>query len=233
VVVATGVSMDGHREVLGCAVGDSEDGAFWTEFLRSLRARGLLGVRLVISDQHLGLKAAVEAVMVGSAWQRCRVHFMRNVLTRVKRNSTHMVIAAIQTIFAQPDARAVAEQFERIVATLDDQFPDVATMLTDAREDLLAFTAFPEAHWRKVWSTNPLERLHREIKRRTDVVGVFPNDASVERLVTAVVVEAHDEWQVAERRYLSETSMALLRRMEAVALVEAPEETFERRPLAG
>ncbi len=233
VVVATGVSMDGHREVLGCAVGDSEDGAFWTEFLRSLRARGLLGVRLVISDQHLGLKAAVEAVKVGSAWQRCRVHFMRNVLTRVKRNSTHMVIAAIQTIFAQPDARAVAEQFERIAATLDDQFPDVATMLTDAREDLLAFTAFPEAHWRKVWSTNPLERLHREIKRRTDVVGVFPNDASVERLVTAVVVEAHDEWQVAERRYLSETSMALLRRMEAAALVEAPEETLERRPLAG
>jgi putative transposase len=233
VVVATGVSMDGHREVLGCAVGDSEDGAFWTEFLRSLRARGLGGVRLVISDQHLGLKAAVEAVMVGSAWQRCRVHFMRNVLTRVKRNNTHMVIAAIQTIFAQPDARAVRDQFDRIVATLDDQFPDVATMLTDAREDLLAFSAFPEAHWRKVWSTNPLERLHREIKRRTDVVGVFPNDASVERLVTAVVVEAHDEWQVAERRYLSETSMALLRRMEAAALAEAPDETPESRPLAG
>jgi len=233
VVVATGVSMDGHREVLGCAVGDSEDGAFWTEFLRSLRARGLAGVRLVISDQHLGLKAAVEAVMVGSAWQRCRVHFMRNVLTRVKRNNTHMVIAAIQTIFAQPDARAVREQFERIVATLDDQFPDVATMLTDAREDLLAFTAFPEAHWRKVWSTNPLERLHREIKRRTDVVGVFPNDASVERLVTAVVVETHDEWQVAERRYLSETSMALLRRMETAALTQAPDEALESKPLAG
>lgn len=233
VVVATGVSMDGHREVLGCAVGDSEDGAFWTEFLRSLRARGLGGVRLVISDQHLGLKAAVEAVMVGSAWQRCRVHFMRNVLTRVKRNNTHMVIAAIQTIFAQPDARAVAEQFERIVVTLEDQFGDVATMLIDAKEDLLAFCAFPEAHWRKVWSTNPLERLHREIKRRTDVVGVFPNDKSVERLVTAVVVEAHDEWQVAERRYLSETSMALLRRMEAAALVAAPDETLESRPLAG
>ena len=233
VVVATGVSMDGHREVLGCAVGDSEDGAFWTEFLRSLRARGLAGVRLVISDQHLGLKAAVEAVMVGSAWQRCRVHFMRNVLTRVKRNNTHMVIAAIQTIFAQPDARAVREQFERIVATLDDQFPDVATMLTDAKEDLLAFSAFPEAHWRKVWSTNPLERLHREIKRRTDVVGVFPNDASVERLVTAVVVETHDEWQVAERRYLSETSMALLRRMEAAALTQAPDEALESKPLAG
>ncbi len=171
VVVATGVSMDGNREVLGCAVGHSEDGAFWTEFLRSLRARGLKGVRLVISDQHLGLKKAIEAVMVGSAWQRCRVHFMRNVLARVKRTNTHMVIAAIQTIFAQPDAASVREQFDRIVGTLEGQFPDVATMLTDAKEDLLAFSAFPEAHWRKVWSSNPLERLHQEIKRRTDVVG--------------------------------------------------------------
>ena len=229
VVVATGVSMDGNREVLGCAVGHSEDGAFWTEFLRSLRARGLKGVRLVISDQHLGLKKAIEAVMVGSSWQRCRVHFMRNVLARVKRTNTHMVIAAIQTIFAQPDATSVREQFDRIVGTLEGQFSDVATMLTDAKEDLLAFAAFPEAHWRKVWSSNPLERLHREIKRRTDVVGVFPNDKAVERLVTAVVVETHDEWQVAERRYLSETSMAQLRRDEKAAIAEAP----ESRPLAG
>jgi putative transposase len=214
VVVATGVTMDGGREVLGVAVGDSEDGAFWTEFLRSLRARGLNGVRLVISDQHLGLKQAVEAVMVGSAWQRCRVHFMRNVLARVTRANTHMVIAAIQTIFAQPDARAVREQFDRIVTTLSGQFADVATMLCSSKEDLLAFSAFPEAHWRKIWSTNPLERVHREIKRRTDVVGVFPNDAAVMRLVSAVIVETHDEWQVAERRYLSETSMAQLRRSE-------------------
>jgi len=234
VVVATGVSMDGHREVLGCAVGDSEDGAFWTEFLRSLRARGLSGVRLTISDQHLGLRAAVEAVMVGAAWQRCRVHFMRNVLTRVKRTNTHMVIAAIQTIFAQPDVSAVREQFDRIVSTLEGQFKDVATMLTDAKEDLLAFSAFPEPHWRKVWSTNPLERLHREIKRRTDVVGVFPNDRAVERLVTAVVVEAHDEWQVAERRYLSETSMAQLRRMEAAAAIaKTPGDAPEAGQLAG
>ena len=234
VVVATGVSMDGHREVLGCAVGDSEDGAFWTEFLRSLRARGLGGVRLVISDQHLGLKAAVEAVMVGSAWQRCRVHFMRNVLTRVKRNNTHMVIAAIQTIFAQPDARAVREQFERIVATLDDRFADVATMLTDAKEDLLAFTAFPEAHWRKVWSTNPLGApppRDQATDRRGR--GVPQRRSRSNGSVTAVVVEAHDEWQVAERRYLSETSMALLRRMEAAALAEAPDEALESRPLAG
>ena len=215
VVVATGVTMEGRREVLGCAVGDSEDGAFWTEFLRSLRSRGLSGVRLVISDQHLGLKKAVEAVMVGSAWQRCRVHFLRNVLARVQRANTHMVIATIQTIFAQPDAEAVREQFDRVVATLEPNFAEVAAMLEGAHEDLLAFDAFPESHWRKIWSTNPLERVHREIKRRTDVVGVFPNDGAVLRLVTAVVVETHDEWAVAERRYLSETSMAQLRRSEA------------------
>ncbi len=158
---------------------------------------------------------------------------MRNVLARVKRTNTHMVIAAIQTIFAQPDATSVREQFDRIVVTLESQFPDVAAMLTDAKEDLLAFSAFPEAHWRKVWSSNPLERLHREIKRRTDVVGVFPNDRAVERLVTAVIVETHDEWQVADRRYLSETSMAQLRRNERAAIAEAPAEALESRPLAG
>jgi transposase-like protein len=144
-----------------------------------------------------------------------------------------MVIAAIQTIFAQPDAASVREQFDRIVGTLETQFGDVATMLTDAKEDLLAFSAFPESHWRKVWSSNPLERLHREIKRRTDVVGVFPNDKAVERLVTAVVVETHDEWQVAERRYLSETSMAQLRRNEKAAIVEGSDDGLESRPLAG
>ena len=216
VVVATGVSMDGRREVLGVSVGDTEDEAFWAEFLRSLRTRGLRGVRLVISDHHLGLKKAISAVMVGSAWQRCRVHFMRNVISRVTRSQVPMVIAAIQTIFAQPDAKSVASQFERITDTLSGQFPDVADMLSGAREDLLAFTHFPEAHWRMIWSTNPLERLNREIKRRADVVGVFPNDESVCRLVTAVVLETHDEWQVAERRYLSETSMALLRRTAAI-----------------
>ncbi|MDA1061416.1 MAG: IS256 family transposase [Chloroflexi bacterium] len=210
VVVATGVTLGGEREVLGLAVGDSEDGAFWTEFLRSLRARGLAGMRLVISDAHLGLQQAIATVMLGAAWQRCRVHFVRNVLARVPRGSAEMVAAAIRTIFAQPDAAAVSEQFERIAEMLGRQFPDVATMLHDARHDLLAFSAFPVAHWRKVWSTNPIERLHREIKRRTDVVGVFPNDAAIDRLVTAVVLEQHEEWQVAERRYLSDGSMAEL-----------------------
>ncbi len=217
VVVATGVSSDGRREVLGVAVGDTENEAFWADFLRSLRVRGLHGVRLVISDHHLGLKNAIATVMVGSSWQRCRVHFMRNVLVRVTRTQMPMVIAAIQTIFAQPDAQSVTSQFERITETLAGQFPDVANMLSQAREDLLAFTHFPEAHWRKIWSTNPLERLNREIKRRSDVVGVFPNDEAVSRLVTAVVLEVHDEWQVAERRYLSETSMALLKRTSAIA----------------
>jgi putative transposase len=175
-------------------------------------------VRLVISDAHLGLTAAIAKCFVGAAWQRCRVHFMRNVLGKVNKANAEMVAAAIRTIFAQPDADAVHAQFNRIVATLEPQFPEVTVMLTDARDDLLAFTAFPQEHWRKIWSTNPLERLHREIKRRTDVVGVFPNDAAIDRLVTAVIVEQHDEWAVAERRYLSETSMARLRQSPPPAL---------------
>jgi transposase-like protein len=210
VVVATGVTATGDREVLGVEVGDSEDGAFWTAFLKGLRARGLTGVQLVISDHHLGLKEAIGAVFVGSSWQRCRVHFLRNVLARVPKGSSEMVAAAIRTVFAQPDAAHVHSQLDEVVRMLTPQFPDVATMLADASEDLLAFSAFPQAHWRKVWSTNPLERLNGEIKRRTNVVGIFPNDAAVARLVTAVVVEAHDEWAVAERRYLSDESMAAL-----------------------
>lgn len=210
VVIATGVTATGDREVLGVEVGDSEDGAFWAAFFKGLRARGLSGVQLVISDHHLGLKAAIGSVFVGSAWQRCRVHFMRNVLSRVPKASAEMVAAAIRTIFAQPDAGHVRSQLVEVADMLAGQFPEVAAMLTDSTEDLLAFTGFPHAHWRKIWSTNPLERLNAEIKRRTRVVGIFPNDASIARLVTAVVVEAHDEWAVSERRYLSEESMAKL-----------------------
>ena len=221
VVVVTGVAMTGEREVLGCAVGDTETEAFWAEFFRSLRARGLSGVRLVISDHHVGLKAAIAKCFVGAAWQRCRVHFMRNVLAKVNRANGEMVAAAIRTIFAQPTAEDVSAQFDRIIETLRGQFPEVTLMLADARDDLLAFSAFPFEHWRKLWSTNPLERLHREVKRRTDVVGVFPNDAAVERLVTAVIVEQHDEWAVAERRYLSETSMARLRQTSSASAVPA------------
>jgi transposase-like protein len=223
VVIATGVTATGDREVLGVDVGDSEDGAFWTAFLKSLRARGLGGVQLVISDHHLGLKQAIGAVFVGAAWQRCRVHFMRNVLARVPKASAEMVAAAIRTIFAQPDAEHVRTQLDEVARMLDAQFPDVATMLRDAAEDLLAFSGFPVAHWRKIWSTNPLERINGEIKRRTNVVGIFPNDPAVIRLVTAVLVETHDEWAVAERRYLSEESMAKL---------HEPAATTEEAPLA-
>jgi putative transposase len=210
VVIATGVTADGGREVLGLDVGDSEDGAFWTAFLRSLKARGLGGVQLVISDAHTGLKAAIGAVMAGASWQRCRVHFLRNVLARVPKGSAEMVAAAIRTIFAQPTSQGVVDQLDKVAAMLQPKFPIVAAMLTDAREDLTAFTAFPVAHWRKLWSTNPLERLNKEVKRRTNVVGIFPDDAAVLRLAGAVLIEAHDEWQVAERRYLSEGSMAKL-----------------------
>src|SRR5215203_3684244 len=210
VVIATGVAADGHREVLGFGVGDSEDGAFWTAFLRSLKARGLGGTQLVISDAHAGLKAAISAVLLGASWQRCRVHFMRNVLARVPRGNSEMVAAAIRTVFAQPDAEHVHSQLDVIAGMLGRQFPQVESMLRDAEDDLLAFTGFPVAHWKKIWSTNPLERLNKEIKRRTDVVGVFPNPAALLRLAGAVLVEAHDEWQVSDRRYLSEGSMALL-----------------------
>jgi putative transposase len=208
VVIATGVCADGGREVLGLDVGDSEDGAFWTAFLRSLKARGLAGVQLVISDAHTGLKQAISAVMAGASWQRCRVHFLRNVLARVPRGSAEMAAAAIRTIFAQPTGQEVIDQLDKVAAMLAPKFPAVASMLTDAREDLTAFTAFPVAHWRKLWSTNPLERLNKEVKRRTNVVGIFPDDAAVLRLAGAVLIEAHDEWQVTERRYLSEGSMA-------------------------
>ena len=198
--------------MLGFAVGDSEDGAFWTQFLRSLKARGLGGVQLVISDAHTGLKTAIAGVLLGAAWQRCRVHFMRNVLARVPKGNAEMVAAAIRTIFAQPDAEHVHSQLDVIAGMLGRQFPQVEAMLRDADNDVLAFTAFPVSHWKKIWSTNPLERLNKEIKRRTDVVGVFPNPEALLRLAGAVPVEAHDEWQVSDRRYLSEGSMALLNR---------------------
>jgi putative transposase len=168
-------------------------------------------VQLVISDAHTGLKGAIASVFLGAAWQRCRVHFMRNVLAVVPKGNAEMVAAAIRTIFAQPDAEHVREQFEVIATMLGKQLPKVEQMLREAHDDLLAFTGFPVSHWKKIWSTNPLERLNKEVKRRTDVVGVFPNPAALLRLAGAVLVEAHDEWQVtAERRYLSEHSMAQL-----------------------
>jgi putative transposase len=167
-------------------------------------------VQLVVSDAHTGLKAAIGAVMAGTSWQRCRVHFLRNVLARVPKGSAEMVAAAIRTIFAQPTGAEVTDQVDKVAAMLAPKFPQVATMLVDATADLTAFAHFPAAHWTKIWSTNPLERVNKELKRRTNVVGIFPNDAAVLRLAGAVLIEAHDEWQVAERRYLSEGSMAKL-----------------------
>jgi transposase-like protein len=210
VVVAFGVAADGRREVLGFDVGDSENEAFWTGFLRTLKARGLGGVQLVISDAHTGLKKAIGVVFQGASWQRCRVHFMRNVLSVVPKASQEMVASIIRTIFAQPHLQHVNTQFDEVTRMLAKSHPKVAGMLTDARADLLAFAGFPVKHWRQIWSTNPMERVNKEIKRRTDVVGVFPNPAALLRLAGAVLIEQHDEWEAGDRRYLSEASMAQL-----------------------
>jgi transposase-like protein len=217
VVVAFGVAADGRREVLGFDVGDTENEAFWTEFLRSLRTRGLGGVKLVISDAHTGLKKAVSTVFQGAAWQRCRVHFMRNVLAVVPKASGEMVASIVRTIFAQPDAEHVNTQFGEVTRMLERSHPKVAAMLGEAQPDLLAFAGFPTRHWRQIWSTNPLERVNKEIKRRTDVVGVFPNPAALLRLAGAVLIEQHDEWEAGERRYFSEASMLQLKTMNNVA----------------
>ncbi|WP_369253777.1 IS256 family transposase [Streptomyces sp. R35] len=210
VVIATGISATGHREILGLMVGDSESKPFWTKFLRSLRARGLDNVQLVISDSHSGLVAAIRTVFLGAAWQRCRVHFVRDVFSVIERGSGEMVAATIRTIFAQTTGEQVRTQLDVVADMLGRQFPQVKKMLLDAATDITAFADFPPAHWKKIWSTNPLERLNREIKRRADVVQVFPNPAALDRLAAAVLAELHDEWQVFDRRYLSEASMAEL-----------------------
>ena len=210
VVVATGVTEDGGREILGLDVGDSEDETFWRAFLTSLKTRGLGGVRLVISDQHAGLVKALTRCFAGASHQRCRVHFARNLLALVPKSHKDMVAAVFRTIFAQPDADAVAATWDHVRDELSVRFPKIGPLMDEAKSEVLAFTAFPRAHWSKIWSNNPIERLNREIKRRARVVGIFPNSAAVIRLVGAVLADAHDEWQVADRRYLSEASMALL-----------------------
>lgn len=209
-VVATGVSIDGSREVLGTAVGDSESYEFWREFLVGLRGRGLSGVHLVISDAHSGLKAAIAQQFTGSSWQRCRVHFMRNIRATVGTKHVPPVMAAVKTIFAHTDPIEVAAQWDQVTDTFAGSFPKAAALMESAKHDVLAFTAFPKAHWQKVWSNNPIERLNKEIKRRADVVEIFPNPAAFLRLATAVVIEQHDEWQVT-RRYVSDVSMDELR----------------------
>jgi len=207
VVIVIGVNADGQREVLGLDVGPSEEEAFWEQFLRGLVERGLRGVRLVISDAHVGLKRAVTTVMQGASWQRCRVHFVRNALALVPKGAQQLVAATIRTVFAQPDAVSAREQWRRVADGFRDRFPRLADLMDDAEADLLAYLAFPQAHWRQIWSNNPLERLNKEVKRRSDVVGSFPNDAAVIRLVGMILAEQHDEWQVS-RCYFSAESLA-------------------------
>jgi putative transposase len=223
VVVATGITAQGGREVLGVDIGDSEDETFWARFLRSLRRRGLAGVRLVISDAHAGLKAAIRKCFSGSSWQRCRVHYARNLLATVPKAHAEMVSAAFRSIFALTDADEVTARWGEVTEMLRPRFPKTAESLDTARVDVLAFAAFPKDHWRKIWSNNPLERLNKEIKRRSNVVGIFPNDPAVIRLIGAVLADQHDEWAIA-RRYLAEGTMAeltLVRETSPTASLEA------------
>lgn len=208
VAVATAVNREGKREVLGIDVGASEDGAFWLAFLRSLVARGLAGVQLVTSDAHQGLRDAIATVFAGASWQRCRTHFMANLLAKVPRRTQLWVATMVRTIYQQPSPEEVHAQHARVVGMLDERFPQAAELLADAGPDILAFTAFPMPHWQQIWSNNPQERLNKEIRRRTDVVGIFPNRPAIRRLIGALLAEQHDEWQVA-RRYLA-GSAALL-----------------------
>ena len=202
-VHAVGVSADGRRESLGLDLVTTEDGAGWTAFLRGLVARGLSGVVLVTSDAHQGLVDAVASTLPGASWQRCRTHFMRNLLTRVPKSAQPFVATLVRSIFAQPDAASVHAQHERVVEQLAERFPAAAELLEEAGPDILAFTAVPKEVWRQVWSNNPLERLNREIRRRTDVVGIFPNRGAALRLVGAVLAEQNDEWADSGRRYMS------------------------------
>ena len=221
VVVATACSIEGRREILGMAVGDAETTDFWTSFLLSLRERGLrvasrdnpLGVALVVSDAHEGLKHAVKACLPFAAWQRCRVHFARNVTGKLGSKHSKPVNALIGTIFAQENTEAVMTQYHQVAAALASACPEVAAMLDAAEQDLTAFAAMPTEHWHKIWSNNPIERLNREIKRRADVVQIFPDKTSVARLIGAVLIDQHEQWQYGERHYLSEISMRRLIRI--------------------
>jgi len=215
IIIAIGVTSTGEREVLGLDVGPTESGAFWLAFLRSLVARGLTGVKLVVSDAHAGLKAAIASVLQGAAWQRCRVHFVRDALAIVPKSAQEMVGATIRTVFVQPDAASARKTWRTVADSFRSRFPRVAQLLDEAEDEVLAYLSFPHEHWHQIWSNNPLERLNKEIKRRTDVVGIFPNPASVVRLVGAVLAEQHDEWQVA-RRYFSAESLAKLLATEEV-----------------
>ena len=210
-LIATGVNGGGQREILGIDVTSSEDGAGWLAFLRGLVARGLSGVALVISDDHAGLVNAIAAVLPGAAWQRCRTHYHRNLLTRVPRTAQPWVSTLVRTIFEQPDAASVRAQHAQVTAALEAKLPAAAAHLDQARDDILAFTAFPREVWRQIWSSNPQERLNKEIRRRTDVVGIFPGREAIIRLVGAVLAEQNDEW-TESRRYMGLEILAACRK---------------------
>ncbi len=214
--IAVAVNTDGRREVLGMATGASEAETFWTDFLRALARRGLRGVKLVISDGHEGLKAAVSRVLHAS-WQRCRVHFMRNVLAHAGKGHRRLVSAWIGTAFAEADADAARKQWRSVADQLRPRVPKLASLMDGAEADVLAFMTFPKEHRAKIHSTNPLERVNGEIKRRTDVVGIFPNEAAVTRLVGAILLEQNDEWAV-QRRYMSLETLAPISDVQTVSL---------------
>jgi transposase-like protein len=221
-LLAVGVNADGYREILGLQVTSAEDGAGWLAFFRDLTARGLSGVALVTSDAHAGLVAAIGATLPGAAWQRCRTHYAANLMSATPKSAWGWVKALLHSVYDQPDADAVHAQFDRVLDTLAEKLPAVAEHLDNARGDVLAFTAFPKAIWRQVWSNNPQERLNREIRRRTDVVGIFPDRDSLIRLVGAVLAEQHDEW-TEMRRYIGLDVLAKSR----LTLIDAPATTEE------
>ena len=214
VMVATGVNNDGQREVLGVQVATGESGAGWLAFFRDLLARGLPGVRLVTSDAHQGLVEAIGAILPGAAWQRCRTHYAANLITKCPKASWPAVKAMLHSVYDQIDADAVQAQFDKLLDAVQTQLPDVHAHLDEARADILALTAFPKALWRQIWSDNPNERLNREIRRRTDVVGIFPDRNAIIRLVGAVLAEQHDEWAEGRRYFgldvLAEVCLTLI-----------------------
>jgi putative transposase len=220
-VIAIGVRESGEREILGVEIGGSEEESFWKAFLRGLVERGLRGVELVISDAHQGLQKAIQAVLVGAAWQRCRVHFMRNVLAHVPKADKSIVAAAIRTIFAQRNEEAARQQLGEVLKAMEARWPKAAEVLAGGEEEVLTYMSFPQEHWTRIYSTNPLERLNKEVKRRTNVVGIFPNTDAVLRLVGSVLLEIHEEWQVG-RRYFSQESMRKLKAPKEEALTHAP-----------
>jgi len=220
VIIAVGVNSDGRREVLGMDIGPSEAETFWTGFLRKLTLRGLRGVKLVSSDAHVGIKAAVAKVM-HATWQRCRVHFMRNALAHANKSGKRMVSAFIGTAFAQEDAKSVKSEWRRVSDQLRPKVRKLADLLDEAEEDVLAYTSFPKEHWTKIYSTNPIERVNGEIKRRTNVVGIFPNEAAIFRLVGAILLEQNDEWAVQRGRYMTLETIAPLSDTAIVGLPSA------------